>query len=283
MHVTLFGYGSQGRAQALNLRDSGWDVTVVLRAGSAALARAAADGVATTTDAVAAARNAECCALLLPDLAQPALWTDVLAAHLPAHAALLFAHGYAIHYRLIAPRPDLDVLLAGPMCPGTELRTRYQERRAVPIVTAIHQDATGRAAARLQAYIDGITGASPDLIPSTFAEETETDLFSEQALLCGGLGALVEAVRTLLVEAGYNPKLARMTAETEPVNLARLIAEHGVEGMLNRISAVARYGARTRGPRVIDDHVRATLRTILDEIRNGSFQRELAATVKSSS
>ncbi|MBI4238445.1 MAG: ketol-acid reductoisomerase [Deltaproteobacteria bacterium] len=283
MHVTIFGYGSQGRAHALNLSESGWDITVVLRPESPSISIAKQDGVEVITDAISTACKTEICALLLPDLAQPELWREVLVTHLPTNSAILFAHGYAIHYGLITPRADLDIILAGPMCPGTELRNRYVARDSVPIVTAIQQDHSGHAAERLRAYVDGITGGRHDVIESTFAEETETDLFSEQALLCGGLGYLVQAVYELLVEAGYNPKLAHYTAMTEPVNLARLIAAHGVDGMLDRISHVARYGARTRGPRIIDTRVRQTLRTILAEIRSGSFQRELAEATKTQS
>lgn len=280
-HATIFGYGTQGRAQALNLRDSGWTVTVALRPGSRSLAHAQHDGMTTTTDLITAAQSATLVALLITDQAQAQVWNDVLREHLPQHAALLFAHGYAIHFGAIQPRADLDIILAGPMCPGAELRTRYEAQHTTPIITAVHQDASGQACARLNEYIAGITGNHYDCVEATFAEETETDLFSEQALLCGGLGYLVKAVYDIMRAAGYNQKLAFYTATKEPVNLARLIAEHGVEGMLARISATARYGAQTRGPRVIDAHVRTTLQQILREIQDGSFARELT-TAKNS-
>lgn len=277
-HATIFGYGTQGRSQALNLRDSGWVVTVALRPESRSLAHAQQDGMTTTTDLTSAARTATLVALLITDQAQAQVWSDILRAHLPTHATLLFAHGYAVHYRMIEPRADLDIVLAGPMCPGSELRERYLTQQITPIIRAVHQDTSGRARERLDEYIAGITGNHSDLVEATFAEETETDLFSEQALLCGGLGYLVKAVYDIMRAAGYNEKLAFYTATKEPVNLARLIADHGVDGMFARISATARYGAQTRGPRVIDAHVRTTLQQILREIQDGRFATELEGT-----
>ncbi len=284
--ATIIGYGSQGRAQALNLRDSGWAITVAVRHDSPSMHRALADDMTVVTDITAAIRDATIVALLTSDQSQPAIWQHYLQPHLPKDATLLFAHGYAIHYGLIQPRSDIDVVLAGPMCPGDELRRRYSQRETIPIIAAVHQAARDDtfggdgADGRLMRYIDGITGGRHDIINTTFAQETETDLFSEQALLCGGLGFLVQAVYDLLCAAGYNEKLAYYTATKEPVNLARLIADHGVDGMLDRISATARYGAITRGPRIIDDHVQTTLKTILREIQDGRFAEELQSAKK---
>ncbi len=274
-HITIYGYGAQGRAQALNVRDSGWDVTVVLRENSSSLARAAHDEIRTSTDCVAATRATQIAVLLIPDTAQPALYNELLAPHLPPHATLIFAHGFNIHYERILPREDLDVLLAAPMCDGIGLREKFCANEIIPIITAIHHDANGAAADTLQSYIGALTKNRCDVIPSTFAAETETDLFSEQVLLCGGLAFLILAVFDTLVAAGYDPKIAYYTALHEPKNLARLFSERGLQDGFANISAVARHGALTRGPRVIDDHVRATLQTILSEIQSGDYAREL--------
>lgn len=274
-HITIFGYGSQGQAQALNLRDSGWAVTVAVRAGGTSHAKAEADGFAVLTDNIAAARAAHAAAILTSDRAQPELWQQALNEYLPRHAMVVFAHGYNIHYRHILPRPDLHILLAAPMCPGAALRARYRDGGTTPIITALHQDASGTARAWLDGFIRAITDGHVDEIRSSFAEETETNLFVEQALLVGGLSHLIVATFDTMVAAGYNPKLAYYWCLHDLRDLANLFADYGLAEGYARVSRTARHGAMTRGPRVIDDHVRATMQQLLAEVRSGDYDREL--------
>lgn len=273
--VAIFGFGSQGKAQALNLRDSGWEVTVVVRPGSPSMAKAEAEGLRVSTDAASIARASNIITLLVADHAQPAVW-EMIASHLPTHAAVIFAHGYNVHYQKIRPRKDLDLLLVAPIGPGVALRQRYCDGGTSPIVTAIHQDASGRAETLLQQYTRDITNNAAEIIPSTMAEETETNLFAEQALLVGGLSHLMQAVYETMVQAGYNERLAHVWCHHGTRDLAAHFAQFGIEGGYQRVSRTAAHGGSTRGPRIINAQTRATLQAILKEIQDGSYAHELS-------
>lgn len=278
--VTIVGYGAQGRAQALNARDSGWRVTVALRPESPRIADARAEGLTVCTDWAAAARTAHRIVLLIPDVAQPVLWNSALAPHLPQGACVIFAHGYNIHYRTLQLRADLDIVLAAPLASGETLRGNYCASQPTPIATAVHQDATGTASATAREYASALSRPATQLIATTFAEETETDLFSEQVLSCGGLARMIHTAFETLIAAGYNRELVYYTCLHEMKDLAALFARHGLAGGFARISSTARYGALTRGPRVIGDTVRAAMEQALAEIRDGRFTKELAEEAK---
>lgn len=280
-HVTIFGFGSQGRAQTLNARDSGWRVRVFLRPESRRLEEARKEKLDVVTDPVAAAREAAIAVLLLPDAAQPEFWRNVLEPHLPKGSTLIFAHGFNIHFKRIQPRADIDCLLAAPSLQGDGLRRNFLEKETVPILTAVHQDATDRAYRLVEDYAGAIGGRNTKIFPSTFKEETETDLFAEQAVLCGGLTELIKAGISTLTEAGYNPEVAHYCCLKELKAIADVLYQHGLDGLMERISDTARYGAQTRGPRVINSATRQTMKTILEEIRSGKFAEELAKAQKS--
>ena len=278
--VAIVGYGSQGRAHALNLRDSGFDVTVGLRPGGPTELKARADGftVKTPADAVA---GAELVAVLTPDMVQAKLYADVLEPHLPRGACLLFAHGFNVHYQQVKPRDDLDVVLVAPKGPGALVRREYEIGRGVPSVYAVHQDRSGRAEQLALTYCAGIGGARQNAIKTTFKEETETDLFGEQAVLCGGATKLVQAGWETLVEAGYQPEVAYYECLHELKLIVDLFYEGGITRMHEFISETAQYGALTRGPYVVDEHTRAQMKKILAEIQDGSFARQWIAEYKS--
>lgn len=273
--LTLFGFGSQGKAQALNARDSGWKVQVFLRPESPRLAEARAENIAVFTDPVEAARNTTIAVLLLPDSAQPEFFEKFLKPHLPKGGALVFAHGFNIHFRQILPRPDMDCLLAAPSLQGDGLRHHYVQKEPIPVLTAVEQDATDRGYRLVEDYAGAIGGKNVRILPTTFKEETETDLFAEQAVLCGGLNALVKTGFDTLVEAGYNPQIAYYCCLKELRAMAEGLYRHGIQGLRGRISETARYGDLTRGPRVIDEKVRRTMAGILNEICSGKFTKEL--------
>lgn len=272
--VVIFGFGAQGKAQALNLKDSGWEVTVYLRPESPRIAEAREAGILVQTDARRAAAEALVAVLLIPDGEQPPFYKEVLDGHLPKGAMLLFAHGFSIHYERIVPRPDLDVALAAPMAQGATVRSDFAAGSGVPVLLAVSQDATGRAQERATAYARGISRAGP-FIDTTFAEEVETDLFAEQAVLCGGMPELVRAAFDTLVEGGANPQIAYFCCLKELRAIVALMDSHGIAGMRGRISDTALYGALTRGPRVAGQDSREQMRRILEEIRSGEFAREL--------
>lgn len=273
--VAVFGYGAQGRAHALNLRDAGVETVVALREGSPRAARAAADGI-TVRPLAEAAQRADLVMLLVPDDAQPPLYDEVLDGAMKPQAALVFAHGYNIHYRRISPRADLDVLLVAPKGIGDQVRATYVAGAGVPGLVAVHQDASGAALARALAYASAVGHGRAVILGTTFADETETDLFGEQAVLCGGLTALAQAGFDTLVEAGYPPELAYFECLHEIKLIADLMYARGIAGMRESISTTAAYGDCTRGPRVIDAGTRARMREILAEIRSGAFATELA-------
>ncbi len=274
--IAIVGYGSQGRAHALNLRDSGFDVVVGLRPGGPTELKARADGfdVKTPSDAVA---GAELVAVLTPDMVQPQLYRDVIEPNIGRGACLLFAHGFNVHYGQIAPRADLDVVLVAPKGPGALVRREYEIGRGVPSVYAVHQDTSGRAEQLALVYCAGIGGARQNAIRTTFKEETETDLFGEQAVLCGGATKLVQAGWETLVDAGYQPEVAYYECLHELKLIVDLLYEGGITRMHEFISETAQYGDLTRGPYVIDEHARAQMRRILAEIQDGTFARQWIA------
>jgi len=271
--VAVIGYGSQGHAHALNLRDSGIDVVVGLYQGSASWAKAEADGVAVAT-AAEAARRADVVAMLAPDHVQRALYERDVAPNLRPGRTLLFAHGFNIHYNQIQPSPELDVVMVAPKSPGHRMRELFVEGGSVPALLAVHRDATGRARETALAYARGIGCTKAGVIETTFREETETDLFGEQAVLCGGITSLIKAGFELLVEAGYQPEIAYFECLNEMKLIVDLIYEGGFSYMRYSVSDTAEYGDYSRGPRVIDDHVRAAMRRILAEVQDGTFARE---------
>ena len=274
--IAVLGYGSQGRAHALNLRDSGQDVVVGLRKGGPTSLKAQEDGLR-VLDPAEAVKGADLVAVLTPDMVQPKLYTDVIAPNLKPHAALLFAHGFNIHFKTIAPRADIDVILVAPKGPGALVRKEYEIGRGVPCLYAIHQDASGQARARALAYAAGIGGARAMLIETDFKEETETDLFGEQAVLCGGVSELVRHGFETLVDAGYQPEIAYYEVMHELKLIVDLFYEGGLTKMLTFVSETAQYGDYTRGPRVVDAGTKQRMRAVLDEIQDGSFAREWTA------
>ncbi len=274
--IALLGYGSQGRAHALNLRDSGFAVTVGLRPGGPTELKARADGFTVKTPAEAV-RGAELVAVLTPDMVQPQLYGEAIEPNIAAGACLLFAHGFNVHYGQIVPRPDLDVVLVAPKGPGALVRREYEIGRGVPAVYAVHQDCSGRAEALALTYCAGIGGARQHAIRTTFKEETETDLFGEQAVLCGGATKLVQAGWETLVEAGYQPEIAYYECLHELKLIVDLLYEGGITRMHEFISETAQYGDLTRGPYVIDAHARAQMKKILAEIQDGTFARQWIA------
>ena len=272
--VAVIGYGSQGHAHAANLRDSGVaDVRVALRAGSASAAKAEAAGFTVVNPAEAAAW-ADVVMVLVPDELQAALYRDHLEPNLKTNAALAFAHGLNIHFNLIEPRSDLDVFMVAPKGPGHTVRSEYQRGGGVPCLLAVQQDASGAAFDIGLAYASAIGGGRAGVIQTTFREECETDLFGEQVVLCGGLTALIQAGYETLVEAGYAPEMAYFECLHEVKLIVDLIYEGGLANMRYSISNTAEYGDYSRGPRVINDEVKAEMKRILDDIQSGRFARE---------
>jgi ketol-acid reductoisomerase len=273
--VTILGYGSQGRAHALNLKDSGFDVVVGLRSSGASWAKAEADGLA-VQEPNEAVKGAAIVMFLTPDMVQKSLYQSVVD-DIDNGALLLFAHGFAIHYGQVEPRADLDVALIAPKGPGGLVRRQYEEGHGVPCLVAIHQDATGNALKTALAYAAGIGGARAGVIETTFAEETETDLFGEQAVLCGGATELVVAGFETLVEAGYQPEVAYYEVMHELKLIVDLLHEGGLRKMHKFISDTAAWGDMISGPRVVDDASRAAMKAILTDIQDGTFARNWIA------
>jgi ketol-acid reductoisomerase len=274
--VAVIGYGSQGHAHALNLRDSGVDVQVGLREGSPSKEKAEDAGleVRSIPEAV---RGAQVVALLLPDHVQKQVWDEEIAPNLEPGAAVLFAHGLNVHFERIAPPEGHDVIMVAPKAPGHRVRELYVSGAGTPGLVAVHRDASGSALDLALAYGVGIGCARVGLLATTFAEETESDLFGEQAVLCGGVPALVQAGFDVLVEAGYQPEIAYYECLNELKLIVDLLYQGGYEYMRYSVSDVAEYGDLSRGPRVVDDAVKERLRGILAEIQTGAFARELFA------
>jgi ketol-acid reductoisomerase len=278
--VAVIGYGSQGHAHALNLKDSGIDVRVGLRDGSSSKAKAEAAGltVRSIADAVA---EADVVMLLGPDTEHKAIFTEHIAPNLADGDALFVAHGFSVRFGQVEAPAGVDVALVAPKGPGHLVRRTYTEGGGVPCLIAVAQDASGHAHGLALAYADAIGGARAGVLETTFEEETETDLFGEQVVLCGGLTALVQAGFETLVDAGYQPESAYFECLHELKLIVDLMYEQGVAGMRYSVSDTAEYGDLTRGPRVINDAVRAEMRAILDEIRSGRFADEWIAESES--
>ena len=272
--IAVVGYGSQGHAHARNLHDSGVaEVVIGLRPGSASAPKAKDAGFKVMTPAEAA-KFADVVMVLAPDELQADLYKDELKDNLKKGAALAFAHGFAIHFRLIEPRPDLDVFMIAPKGPGHTVRAQYQAGGGVPCLLAIAQDASGNAHDLGLSYGAAIGGGRAGIIETTFREECETDLFGEQTVLCGGLTSLIMAGYETLVEAGYAPEMASFECLHEVKLIVDLIYEGGIANMRYSISNTAEYGDLTRGPRIITDETKREMKRILDEIQTGRFARE---------
>jgi len=271
--VAILGYGSQGHAHALNLKDSGVDVVVGLREGSASRAKAEEHGLEVLGVAEAAARG-DVVMVLLPDERQGAVWREEIAAGIEPGNLLLFAHGFSIHFGEIEPPEGVDVGMVAPKGPGHLVRRQYEEGNGVPCLMAVHQDASGDAHATVLAYASAIGGGRAAVIETTFKDECETDLFGEQSVLCGGLTEMVQAGYETLVAAGYDPRLAYFECLHEVKLIADLMYEKGIQGMRYSISNTAEYGDMTRGKRVIGPESRAAMKEILAEIQSGQFAKE---------
>src|SRR5919106_5797944 len=271
--VAILGYGSQGHAHALNLSDSGVEVVVGLREGSSSIEKAEAQGLQVLPIGEAAAA-ADVVMLLAPDTEQKAIFDEHVAAHMTPGKALAFAHGFNVRFGRIAPPPGVDVIMVAPKGPGHLVRRTYVEGGGVPCLVAVHQDATGKARELAISYADAIGGTRAGVLETTFEEETETDLFGEQVVLCGGLTSLVQAGFETLVEAGYQPESAYFECLHEVKLIVDLMYEQGIGGMRYSISDTAKYGDVTRGPRIITDETRAEMRRILADIRSGAFAEE---------
>jgi len=274
--VSIIGYGSQGHAHANNLKDSGVDVTVGLREGSSSAAKAEATGlkVASIEDAVA---SADVIMVLAPDESQASLYKDQIEPNIKQGAALAFAHGFNIHFKAITPRADLDVIMIAPKAPGHTVRNEFVNGAGIPDLIAISQDATGNAKNIALSYASGIGGGRTAIIETTFREETETDLFGEQAVLCGGTTALVQAGFETLVEAGYAPEMAYFECLHELKLIVDLMYQGGIADMRYSISNTAEYGDVSRGPRIVNENTKAEMKKILGEIQSGEFAKEFLA------
>ena len=270
--VAVIGYGSQGHAHALSLRDSGVDVRVGLRPGSASAAKAEAEGLRVLPVAEAAA-EADLIMILLPDEVQAAVYENDVKPNLTKGKALLFAHGFNIHFSQIQPPKDVDVFLIAPKGPGHLVRRTFTEGGGVPCLVAIHQDATGEALKIALAYAKGVGGTRSGVIETTFREETETDLFGEQAVLCGGVSALIKAGFETLVEAGYQPEMAYFECMHEMKLIVDLMYEGGLSRMRYSISNTAEYGDYVTGPRLITETVKKEMKGVLKDIQSGVFAR----------
>ena len=274
--VAILGYGSQGHAHALNLKDSGVSVVVGLREDSSSVDKARSDGLEVTSIADAASRG-DVVMVLLPDEKQADVWQSDIADGIAPGNLLLFAHGFSVHFGQVEPGPEVDVGMAAPKGPGHLVRRQYTEGNGVPGLIAVHQDATGDARDLVLAYAKGIGCTRAGVIETSFKDETETDLFGEQAVLCGGVTELVRAGYETLVEAGYDPRLAYFECLHELKLIVDLMYEKGITGMRYSISNTAEYGDLTRGKRVITDDTRQAMRDILGEIQSGEFAREWIA------
>jgi ketol-acid reductoisomerase len=273
--IAILGLGSQGRAHALNLKDSGFNVVVGLRKAGPSWRAAKREGLQVAEPAEAV-KGADLVAMLVPDLAQGKLYTDIKSSLKPG-ATLLFAHGFNVHFKQIKPRKDLDVVLIAPKGPGGLVRRQYQQGRGVPCLIAVAQNPTGKAHAKALAYADGIGGTRGGVLETTFAEETETDLFGEQAVLCGGATELVVKGYETLVEAGYQPEVAYYEVLHELKLIVDLLHEGGIAKMHKYISDTAKWGDLTRGPRVVNERTKKEMRKILKEIQTGKFARQWIA------
>jgi ketol-acid reductoisomerase len=277
--VAVIGYGSQGHAHALSLRDSGVDVVVGLREDSSSVQKAQSDGLRVLPIADAASEG-DIVMILLPDEKQADVWESEIRDGIAPGNLLMFAHGFSVHFGQIDPGPEVDVGMVAPKSPGHLVRRQFEEGNGVPGLVAIHRDASGNARDLVLAYAKGIGCTRAGVIETSFKDETETDLFGEQAVLCGGVSELVRAGYETLVEAGYDPRLAYFECLHELKLIVDLMYEKGITGMRYSVSNTAEYGDLTRGKRVIDDRARDAMRDILAEIQSGDFAREWIAENK---
>jgi len=271
--VAIIGFGSQGHAHALNLKDSGVNVIVGLYEGSKSTAKAEAAGL-TVKPVAEAAKAADLIMILLPDEVQKTVYQAEIKPHLNPGKALAFAHGFNIHFGQIVPPAGVDVVMIAPKGPGHLVRRTYEQGEGVPCLFAVFQDETGQGRDRAMAYAKGIGGTRAGILETSFREETETDLFGEQAVLCGGLSALIKTGFETLVEAGYQPELAYFECLHEVKLIVDLVVEGGLANMRDSISNTAEYGDYSRGPRIVNEETRAEMRKVLSEIQSGEFARE---------
>jgi ketol-acid reductoisomerase len=271
--IAIIGYGIQGRGQALNLRDSGLNVIIGQREGGVNYQKAIDDGFK-PMDAGKAAQKADVIMVLTQDHLQAQIYKKQLRRHFKKGKALAFSHGFNVHFGQIKPAADIDVWLVAPKGPGSFVRRQYEEGKGVPCLVAIHQDASGNALKEALAYAKGLGGSRAGVFETTFKEETETDLFGEQAVLCGGTSALVQAGFETLVAAGYAPEMAYFECMHELKLIVDIMYEEGIAGMRKRVSDTAEYGDYTRGKRIVNDKTRKEMQKILNEIQTGKFARE---------
>ncbi|MBW4692127.1 MAG: ketol-acid reductoisomerase [Lyngbya sp. HA4199-MV5] len=271
--IAIVGYGSQGHAHALNLKDSGMNVIVGLYPGSKSAIKAKESGL-TVYPVEEAAKRADFIMILLPDEVQKTVYTNEIEPHLTEGKVLAFAHGFNIHFAQVVPPSNIDVVMVAPKGPGHLVRRTYEQGEGVPCLFAVFQDASGQARDRAMAYAKGVGGTRAGILETTFCEETETDLFGEQVVLCGGLTALIKSGFETLVEAGYQPEVAYFECLHEVKLIVDLIVEGGLAKMRDSISNTAEYGDFTRGPRIVNDETRAEMRKVLHEIQTGQFARE---------
>ncbi len=277
--VAIIGYGSQGHAHALNLRDSGVEVRVGLRPGSKSRAKAEADGFTVGTSAEVAAWG-DVIVLLAPDTAQPAIYKESVAPHLTPGKTLMFSHGFNIRFGTIEPPPEVDVAMVAPKAPGHRVRETFVAGEGVPALLAVHRDVTGQAKALALSYAKGLGATRAGVIETTFAEETETDLFGEQVVLCGGLSALVKSAFETLVKAGYQPEVAYFECMHELKLIVDLMYRGGLNYMRYSVSDTAEHGDYTAGPRLINEEVVGEMQRILEEIQDGTYARKWIAENK---
>lgn len=267
--IAVIGYGSQGRAQALNLKDSGYDVVVGLRHGSS-WRKAEDDGmeVMTVSDA---ARESEVVLMLIPDMAQPEVWETEISQYMEPGNTIQFAHGFNIHFEQILPPESIDVTMVAPKSPGPEMRKQYLDGFGVPSLVAVKQDATGQAMDKALAIAKGIGSGRAGIIETTFKDETESDLFGEQAVLCGGVDQLIRRGFKILTNAGYPPELAYFEVLNEMKLIVDVIYKSGISGMYKAVSDTAKYGGMSVGPKIIDDHVEENMKRALKSVQDGTF------------
>ena len=274
--IGIIGYGSQGHAHALNLKDNGQKVMVGLYPGSKSREKAQREGLE-VADVIEVAKRADVITLLIPDHIQAGVYRESVAPYLNPGKTLMFAHGFVIHYRQVVPPAEVDVAMVAPKAPGHRMREMFVEGIGVPSLLAVHQDASGRAKETALAYARGIGSTKAGVLETTFREETETDLFGEQTVLCGGVTSLIKAGFETLVEAGYDPEIAYFECLHELKLIVDLIQQGGLGYMRYSVSDTAEYGDYSRGKRVIDDHVRENMRKVLAEVQDGTFAQEWIA------
>jgi ketol-acid reductoisomerase len=274
--VGIIGYGSQGHAHALNLKDSGQNVMVGLYKGSNSWAKAEEAGLK-VAEVAEVAQQAEVIMILVPDMKQKQVYDESIAPYLTPSKTLMFAHGFAIHFKMIVPPADVDVAMIAPKAPGHRMREIFTRDMGVPSLIAVHQNPSGHAKETALAYGIGVGSGRAGILETTFKEETETDLFGEQSVLCGGVTSLIQMGFETLVEAGYQPEVAYFECMHEVKLIVDLLYQGGMSYMRYSVSETAEYGDYSRGPRVIDEHVRETMRTVLKEIQSGEFAKEWIA------